>query len=134
MRRRKVTYPPPKTATKGPPPLLGANDPRNPAGRTVSINLSAVVGRSSIGLGDRVRILSGLYAGEAATVESVSGGVIPAVMVRTEAGRAREMLGVPVAPPRRGGAGGRLAVDRSAGGQRLVPVAEVVRLLGDRRR
>ncbi len=89
MRRRKVTYPPPKTATKGPPPLLGANDPRNPAGRTVSINLTAVVGQSSIGLGDRVRILSGLYVGESAVVESEPSGVIPAVMVRTESGRTR---------------------------------------------
>lgn len=89
MRRRKVTYPPPKTATKGPPPMLGANDPRNPAGRTVSINLTAVVGKSSIGLGDRVRILSGLYAGESAVVESEAGGVIPAVMVRTDSGRTR---------------------------------------------
>ena len=26
MRRRKVTYPPAKTATKGPPPVLGATD------------------------------------------------------------------------------------------------------------
>ena len=101
MRRRKVTYPPPKTATKG-PPLLGANDPRNPAGRTVSINLSAVVGRSSIGLGDRVRILSGLYAGEAATVESVSGGVIPAVMVRTESGRTRRSRTIDLEPIRPG--------------------------------
>lgn len=102
MRRRKVTYPPPKTATKGPPPLLGANDPRNPAGRTVSINLSAVVGRSSIGLGDRVRILSGLYVGEAATVESVSGGVIPAVMVRTESGRTRRSRTIDLEPIRPG--------------------------------
>src|SRR3989304_2164971 len=102
MRRRKVTYPPPKTATKGPPPLLGANDPRNPAGRTVSINLAAVVGRSSIGLGDRVRILSGLYAGEAATVESVSGGVIPAVMVRTESGRTRRSRPIDLEPIRPG--------------------------------
>ncbi len=102
MRRRKVTYPPPKTATKGPPPLLGANDPRNPAGRTVSINLSAVVGKKSIGLGDRVRILSGLYVGEDAVVESVSGGVIPAVMVRTESGRTRRSRTIDLEPIRPG--------------------------------
>lgn len=102
MRRRKVTYPPAKTATKGAPPVLGATDPRNPAGRTVSINLSAVKGRSSIGLGDRVRILSGLYVGEIAIVESVSGGVIPAVMVRTEAGRSRRCRTIDLEPVRPG--------------------------------
>lgn len=102
MRRRKVTYPPAKTATKGPPPILGATDPRNPAGRTVSINLDAIGGRSSIGLGDKVRILTGLYAGEAAVVESVSGGVIPAVMVRTESGRTRRSRTVDLEPIRPG--------------------------------
>lgn len=102
MRRRKVTYPPAKTATKGPPPVLGANDPRNPAGRTVSINLDAIGGRSSIGLGDKVRILSGLYAGEAAVVESEAGGVIPAVMVRTASGRTRRSRTIDLEPIRPG--------------------------------
>ncbi|MBI2762605.1 MAG: hypothetical protein HYX54_02445 [Chloroflexi bacterium] len=102
MRRRKVTYPPAKTATKGPPPVLGTNDPRNPAGRTVSINLDAIGGRASIGLGDKVRILSGLYAGEAAVVESEAGGVIPAVMVRTESGRTRRSRTIDLEPIRPG--------------------------------
>lgn len=102
MRRRKVTYPPAKTATKGPAPILGATDPRNPAGRTVSINLDAVVGRSSIGRGDKVRILSGLYAGEAAVVESEASGVIPAVMVRTESGRTRRSRTIDLEPIRPG--------------------------------
>lgn len=103
MRRRKVTYPPPKTATKGPPPVLGPGDPRNPANRAVSINLDAVVGRSSIWMGDRVRIMSGLYAGEIAIVESVSGGVIPAVMVRTEFGRTRRVRTIDLEPSKAGG-------------------------------
>lgn len=102
MRRRKVTYPPAKTATKGPPPVLGANDPRNPAGRTVSINLSAISGRGSIGPGDHVRILTGLYAGEAAVVESEANGVIPAVMVRTESGHTRRSRTVDLEPIRPG--------------------------------
>jgi len=104
VRRRKVTYPPAKTATKGPPPALGTNDPRNPAGRTVSINLDAIGGRSSIGLGDKVRILSGLYAGEAAVVESVASGVIPAVMVRTESGHTRRSRTIDLEPIRPGSA------------------------------
>ena len=102
MRRRKVTYPPPKTATKGPPPILGSGDPRNPAGRTVTINLAAAVGRASIRIGDNVRILSGLYAGEAAVVESIAGGVISSAMVRTEAGRTRRARTIDLEPVRPG--------------------------------
>ena len=102
MRRRKVTYPPPKTATKGPPPILGAADPRNPAGRTVTINLAATTGRASIRLGEKVRIVSGLYAGEAAVVESISAGVIPSAMVRTESGRTRRARTIDLEPIRPG--------------------------------
>ena len=104
MRRRKVTYPPPKTATKGPPPLLGAADPRNPAGRTISINLAATTGRASTRLGEKVRILSGLYAGEAAVVESIASGVIPSAMVRTESGRTRRARTIDLEPIRPGSA------------------------------
>lgn len=103
MRRRKVTYPPPKTATKGPAPVLGA-DPRNPAGRTVSINLAAATGRASIRLGEKVRILSGLYVGEGAVVESIATGVIPSAMVRTDAGRTRRARTIDLEPIRPGSA------------------------------
>ncbi len=44
------------------------------------------------------------------------------------------MLGVTVDTLRRWEQGGRLNLDRSDGGQRLVPIAEVIRLLNDRRR
>lgn len=44
------------------------------------------------------------------------------------------MLGVSIETLRRWEAGGRLTVRRSAGGQRLVPLAEVSRLLAERRR
>lgn len=102
-RRRKFVYPPPKTG--GPPPVApGAFDPRNPPGRTVSINLQAATGRPEIRMGDRVRILSGLYAGEIATVESVAGGVIPAASVRTEAGRTRRARTIDLEPVRPGSA------------------------------
>jgi hypothetical protein len=102
VRRRKVTYPPPKTATKGAPAVLGANDPRNPAGRTVSINVAAAAGRASIRLGEHVRILSGLYVGETAVVESVASGVISSAMVRTEAGRTRRARTIDLEPIRPG--------------------------------
>ena len=49
-------------------------------------------------------------------------------------GQAAEMLGVTVETVRRWEADARLTTLRSAGGQRLVPVAEVTRLLAERRR
>ena len=53
---------------------------------------------------------------------------------RIRVGQAAEMLGVTVETVRRWEAQGRLRIDRSGGGQRLVPVAEVTRLLAERRR
>ena len=53
---------------------------------------------------------------------------------RLRAGEAAEMLGVTVETLRRWEVEGRLEVARSGGGQRLVPIAEVVRLLAERRR
>jgi molybdopterin-binding protein len=49
-------------------------------------------------------------------------------------GEAAEMLGVGVETLRRWESEGRLTVVRSPGGQRLVPLAEVTRLLAERRR
>ena len=90
MARRKVTYPPAKTATSGgskpsPADLRAAAA----AARVAQINPRALTGRADIRQGMRVQITSGLYAGELATVESVVGGVIPAAEVRTDAGRVR---------------------------------------------
>lgn len=49
-------------------------------------------------------------------------------------GQAAEMLGVSVATLRRWEATGQLQLERSTGGQRLVSLAEVTRLLAERRR
>jgi molybdopterin-binding protein len=49
-------------------------------------------------------------------------------------GQAAEMLGVTVETVRRWETEGRLRLERSGGGQRLVPIAEVTRLLAERRR
>jgi len=49
-------------------------------------------------------------------------------------GQAADMLGVTIDTLRRWEAEGRLTVRRSPGGQRLVPVGEVTRLLAERRR
>jgi molybdopterin-binding protein len=53
---------------------------------------------------------------------------------RLRVGQAAEMLGVTVDTVRRWEIEGRLRVERSTGGQRLVPMAEVTRLLAERRR
>lgn len=49
-------------------------------------------------------------------------------------GQAAEMLGITVETLRRWEADGRLQLTRSAGGQRLVSIADVSRLLSERRR
>ena len=53
---------------------------------------------------------------------------------RIRVGQAAEMLGVSVESLRRWEAEGRLRMERSAGGQRLVSVADVVQLSAERRR
>ena len=53
---------------------------------------------------------------------------------RLRVGQAAEMLGVTVDTVRRWETEGRLRVERSTGGQRLVSTAEVTRLLAERRR
>lgn len=53
---------------------------------------------------------------------------------RIRVGQAADMLGVTVETVRRWELEGRLRLERSSGGQRLVPIEEVTRLLGERRR
>ncbi len=96
MRKRKVTYPPPRTDNKprsagGPGPQYGSS--------VVSIDLDAATGRPGFRIGDRVRIVgTGLYSGEAAVIERFAGGVIPAASVRTEAGRTRQVRMIDLEP------------------------------------
>ena len=111
MARRKVTYPPAKTATSsGSKPSPADLRAAAAAARVANINLQALTGRADVRQGMRVQIVSGLYAGELAIVESVVGGVIPAAVVRTEAGRARrarttDLIPVPDATPSGGDQG-----------------------------
>jgi molybdopterin-binding protein len=57
----------------------------------------------------------------------------PAGAPRVRVGRAAEMLGVSVETLRRWEAEGRLRMERSEGGQRLVDLDDVTRLLAERR-
>ena len=89
MRRRKQTYPPARTATS-----QRATNRDMPMQRptVVSIDLAAQTGGGAFAIGDRVRIRgTGLYAGEAAVVESLAGTAIPSVLVRTDAGGTRRV-------------------------------------------
>lgn len=98
-RKRKTTYPPPKTANQ-PAPRPGAG-PEPPYARptVVSIDTNAAKGRTGLAVGDRVRLTGGgLYAGEVAVIERFSGGVIPAALVRTEAGNTRQVRTVDLTP------------------------------------
>jgi hypothetical protein len=92
-RKRKVFIPPKKN---GPPrPQTGVGAP--PTG--VQINTQAIGGRAGLAPGDKVRILgTGLYAGELAVIEKMAGGVVPAAVVRTEAGRSRTVRTVDLEP------------------------------------
>ncbi len=91
-RKRKVFIPPKKT---NPRPTTGIGAP--PTG--VSINTAALDGRQGLEIGHRVRILgTGLYAGETAVIEKMAGGVVPAAVVRTEAGRSRTVRTVDLEP------------------------------------
>jgi hypothetical protein len=65
----------------------------------VSINLTAGSGRSGLNVGDRVRITgSGLYSGETAIIDRLTQGVIPSAVVRTEAGRTRQVRTIDLEP------------------------------------
>ncbi|MFN8630031.1 MAG: hypothetical protein U0838_06805 [Chloroflexota bacterium] len=94
-RKRKVTYPPPRSS-KGPAP---APVPYVTPPTVAVINMQATTGKSSIEVGMRVLIQgTGLYTGEIAVVESLVGGVIPAAAVRTEAGRTRRVRTIDLVP------------------------------------
>jgi hypothetical protein len=94
-RKRRTNYPPPRSS-KGPAPAYVP--PVTPPTVAV-INRQAGAGRPGIEVGLRVTILgTGLYAGETAVVESITGGVIPAATVRTEAGRTRRVRTIDLVP------------------------------------
>ena len=99
MTRKRKVYLPPKRSSKGPAPVYV---PQVTPATVAVINSKAALGRGEFAAGMRVTILgTGLYAGETATVQSLSGGVIPAAVVRTEAGRVRRVRTIDLAPAAR---------------------------------
>ena len=97
-RKRKTVYPPARTDTKS-APRAGAGPEPYIRPTVATIDLTAGSGRAGLAVGDRVRIAGGgLYAGEAAVIEKLTSGVIPAALVRTEAGRTRQVRTIDLEP------------------------------------
>ena len=99
MPKRKVTYPPAKTANRPPPPT-GLPDEAPYVLPTVAIiDVNAGKGRAGLSVGARVRISgSGLYSGEFAVIERLANGVIPSAVVRTKAGKTRQVRTIDLEP------------------------------------
>jgi hypothetical protein len=103
VRRRKVNYPVARTAARKARTVGLPGDPGYVRSTVTTINLAALDVRKDISVGDRVRIGGeGLYSGELAVVESAIGGLIPAVTVRTEAGKTRRVRAVDLERPASG--------------------------------
>jgi len=97
VRKRKVTYPPPRN--KKQPPAAPTPETTFVRPTVVSINLTAGAGQLGFAVGDRVRIVgTGLYNGETAVIESLAGGAIPSAVVRTEAGKTRRVRTIDLEP------------------------------------
>ena len=97
-RKRKTVYPPARTDTKS-APRAGAGPEPYIRPTVATIDLTAGSGRAGLSVGDRVKIAGGgLYAGEAAVIEKLTSGVIPAALVRTEAGRTRQVRTIDLEP------------------------------------
>ncbi len=107
MPRRKVTYPPAKTANRPAPPSGLPDDAPYVRPTVAIIDLNASKGRKGLTVGAKVRITgTGLYSGETAVIERMSNGVIPSAVVRTEAGKTRQVRTIDLEPvgPATGGA------------------------------
>ena len=99
MRKRKVTYPPAKTANRPAPATGLPTDPPYVRPTVATIDLSAGKGRAGLTIGGRVRIAgTGLYNGETAVIVKLVTGVIPQAVVRTEAGKTRQVRTIDLEP------------------------------------
>jgi hypothetical protein len=96
--RRKVSYPPSRSAQPAQP--AGQPDDAPYVRPTVAIiDPNASKGRAGFAIGARVRITgTGLYSGETAVIERMSNGVIPSAVVRTEAGKSRQVRTIDLEP------------------------------------
>jgi len=128
-RKRKTTYPPARTDTK-PAQRPGAGPEPYVRPTVATIDVTATAGKAGFSVGDRVRISgAGLYAGEAAVIEKLTSGVIPSALVRTEAGRTRQVRTVdldplpPGAPAKPAAADGAPAASEAPAASTAAPAA-----------
>lgn len=102
-RKKKVNYSNAGSGKKKPVQGPSSADAPYVPSTVVAIDLNAGAGREGLKLGDRVRITGGgLYTGEEAVIEKFVGTAIPAALVRTEAGRSRQVRTIDLEPVRRG--------------------------------
>jgi len=94
-----VNYPPAKTANRPAPATGLASDTPYVRPTVATIDLNAGKGRAGLSVGGRVRISgTGLYSGEIAVIEKLVSGVIPQAVVRTEAGKTRQVRTIDLEP------------------------------------
>jgi hypothetical protein len=98
-RKKKVNYANAGSGKKKAPPGAPSTETVYVPSTVVAIDLNAGAGREGLKVGDRVRIAGGgLYSGEEATIEKFVGTAIPAALVRTEAGRTRQVRTIDLEP------------------------------------
>ncbi len=103
-RKKKVNYSTAGSGKKRAAQVAAVPEPVFVPTTVVAIDLKASTGREGLKLGDRVRIIgTGLYSGEEAVIEKFVGTAIPAALVRTEAGRTRQVRTIDLEPVSRQG-------------------------------
>jgi hypothetical protein len=101
-RKKKVNYSNAGSGKKKAPAGAPVSDVPYVPTTVVAIDLNASAGREGLKLGDRVRITGGgLYSGEEAVIEKFVGTAIPAALVRTDAGKGRQVRTIDLEPIRR---------------------------------
>ena len=101
MRKRKVNYPPAKTANRPAPATGLPTDPPYVRPTVATIDLTAGKGRAGLSVGGRVRISgTGLYAGEIADHREARAPAAssPRPSSRTEAGKSRQVRTIDLEP------------------------------------
>lgn len=99
MTKRKKQFYPPKVNKRAPTPAGSDESYERP--NLATINLEAGAGKAGFSVGDRVQIEGrGTYAGEVATIEKLSAGVIPSAVVRTASGATRHVRTIDLSPAR----------------------------------
>lgn len=94
-KKRNTNYAAARNSRRPPAPDRSSLYPQT----SVDIDLQAVKGRAGLTVGTKVRIAgTGLYSGEIAVIERLTGSVVPSAVVRTEAGNTRQVRTIDLEP------------------------------------